>query len=174
MFDDAVLDRIISDVCWNHIAMFMAEPFAKLSSDQREKIMEITESYPSVAFGNVEELQDKIPSGELPYLAAQNFLQSPYHSKRHVHAPVSRQGCCAKFSGSAPPDHSRSLLAQPATKLPALQARGPGAQPKNCLERKQLPRRFRQYSVWQYGNCRFPRELLRLCYPVSAPRGSIR
>jgi hypothetical protein len=65
MFDDAVLERIISDVCWNHIATFLAEPLANLSVGQREKIMEITESYPSVAFGNVEELQDKIPSGEL-------------------------------------------------------------------------------------------------------------
>jgi hypothetical protein len=65
MFEDAVLDQIINGVCWNHIATFLAEPLAKLSSSQRETIREITESYPSVAFGNVEELQDKIPSGEL-------------------------------------------------------------------------------------------------------------
>ena len=65
MFEDAVLDRIISGICWNYIATFLAQPLANLSSNQRETIMEITESYPSVAFGNVEELQEKIPSGEL-------------------------------------------------------------------------------------------------------------
>jgi hypothetical protein len=65
MFEDAVLDRIINDVCWNNISTFLAEPLASLSIDQRKTIKEITESYPSVAFGSVDELQDKIPSGEL-------------------------------------------------------------------------------------------------------------
>ncbi|HLG85557.1 MAG TPA: ATP-binding protein [Bradyrhizobium sp.] len=65
MFDDAVLERIVNDPCWPCIVEFLNEPLQKLSNEQRQVISDITESYPSVAFGTVEELQDKIPSGEL-------------------------------------------------------------------------------------------------------------
>ena len=65
MFEDVVLDRIINDVCTSHIEEFLKEPLEKLGGEQREKIEQITESYPSVAFGDTEELQAKIPSGEL-------------------------------------------------------------------------------------------------------------
>lgn len=65
MFEDVVLDRIINDVCTAHIEEFLKAPLKKLGGEQREKIEQITESYPSVAFGNTEELQAKIPSGEL-------------------------------------------------------------------------------------------------------------
>ncbi|GGI85550.1 hypothetical protein GCM10007973_22590 [Polymorphobacter multimanifer] len=65
MFEDVVLDRIISDVCTSHIEEFLKAPLEKLGGEQREKIEQITESYPSVAFGDTEELQAKIPSGEL-------------------------------------------------------------------------------------------------------------
>lgn len=65
MFEDAVLDRIINDVCAEQIERFLAEPLAKLSGEQRAIIDEITQSYPSVAFGSTDELQAKIPSGEL-------------------------------------------------------------------------------------------------------------
>lgn len=65
MFEDAVLDHIINDVYTPHITTFLAEPLAKLSREQRKTIEQITETYPSVAFGNTEELQSKLPSGEL-------------------------------------------------------------------------------------------------------------
>ncbi|WP_229839278.1 ATP-binding protein [Sphingomonas glacialis] len=65
MFEDVVLDRIINDVCTTHIEEFLKAPLEKLGGEQREKIEQITESYPSVAFGDTEELQAKIPSGEL-------------------------------------------------------------------------------------------------------------
>lgn len=65
MFEDVVLDRIINDVCTSHIEEFLKEPLEKLGGEQREKIEQITESYPSVAFGDTDELQAKIPSGEL-------------------------------------------------------------------------------------------------------------
>lgn len=65
MFEDVVLDRIINDVCTAHIEEFLKAPLEKLSGEQRQKIEQITESYPSVAFGDTEELQAKIPSGEL-------------------------------------------------------------------------------------------------------------
>lgn len=65
MFEDVVLDRIINDVCTSHIEEFLKAPLEKLGGEQRKKIEQITESYPSVAFGNTDELQAKIPSGEL-------------------------------------------------------------------------------------------------------------
>lgn len=65
MFEDVVLERIINEVCTDRIAAFLAEPLAKISRQQRTIIDEITETYPSVAFGDTDELQAKIPSGEL-------------------------------------------------------------------------------------------------------------
>jgi hypothetical protein len=65
MFEDAVLERIINDTCAQKIEEFLAEPLAELKGEQREIIDEITQSYPSVAFGDTEELQKKLPSGEL-------------------------------------------------------------------------------------------------------------
>jgi len=64
-FEDVILDRIVKEVCINYIEEFLAEPLAELKENQRTRVRAITESYPSVAFGNVDELQDKLPSGEL-------------------------------------------------------------------------------------------------------------
>lgn len=64
-FEDAILDRIVNEVCVPHIEKFLAAPLASLQRDQRTRVRAITESYPSVAFGTVEELQEKLPSGEL-------------------------------------------------------------------------------------------------------------
>lgn len=65
MFEDAVLDRIVNDVCSEKISAFLAKPLALLRSEQREVIDIITQTYPSVAFGNTDELQAKLPLGEL-------------------------------------------------------------------------------------------------------------
>lgn len=65
LFEDAVVERIINDVCAPHVEAFLAEPLALLRGSQREIIEEITQSYPSVAFGDTDELQAKLPSGEL-------------------------------------------------------------------------------------------------------------
>lgn len=65
LFEDAVIERIINDVCTNYIDDFLAEPITQLKQAQKEIVEEITESYPSVAFGDAEELQAKLPSGEL-------------------------------------------------------------------------------------------------------------
>ncbi len=64
-FEDAVLERMVNDVCWSYVEKFLSEPLTKLHGEQRVKIESITATYPSVAFGDVEELQDKVPSGEL-------------------------------------------------------------------------------------------------------------
>ncbi len=65
LFEDAVIEKILNDVCAQHIEEFLETPLALLRNKQREKIEAITESYPSVSFGTTEELQKKIPSGEL-------------------------------------------------------------------------------------------------------------
>lgn len=64
-FEDAVLDRLVTEVCTPYIETFLAEPLGALRRDQRTRVKAITESYPSVAFGDVDELQEKLPSGEL-------------------------------------------------------------------------------------------------------------
>lgn len=64
-FEDAVLERMINDVCWPYVENFLAGPLSQLKGEQRAKIESITATYPSVAFGDVEELQDRVPSGEL-------------------------------------------------------------------------------------------------------------
>jgi hypothetical protein len=65
IFEDAVIDKIINDACTPHIDKFLAEPLARLSGEQRQIIESITSTYPSVAFGNADELQGRVPSGEL-------------------------------------------------------------------------------------------------------------
>jgi hypothetical protein len=65
LFEDAVIDNIINDYCTKYIDQFLDEPLSKLKGEQRGKIENITATYPSVAFGNTEELQKKVPSGEL-------------------------------------------------------------------------------------------------------------
>ena len=78
-FEDAVIEGIVNDVCVEHIERFLEEPLSKLRGEQKEKIEEITESYPSVAFGNTDELQARVPLGELKsdaiygYLARERF-----------------------------------------------------------------------------------------------------
>jgi hypothetical protein len=88
MFEDAVIERIIKDECTAHIEKFLEEPLARLSGTQRQRIEAITESYPSVAFGNVDELQKKIPSGELnddaiySHLARERFRRDQRQAER--------------------------------------------------------------------------------------------
>lgn len=65
IFEDVIIERIINDVCTSYIDKFLAVPLAKLSKEQRGKIEQITQTYPSVAFGDTDELQGRVPSGEL-------------------------------------------------------------------------------------------------------------
>lgn len=65
IFEDVIIERIINDVCTPYIDAFLAVPLAKLSKEQRGKIEQITQTYPSVAFGDTDELQGRVPSGEL-------------------------------------------------------------------------------------------------------------
>ena len=65
IFEDAVIDNIINDVCYDKISAFLEKPISELKGEQRKKIEEITATYPSVAFGDTDELQKRVPSGEL-------------------------------------------------------------------------------------------------------------
>lgn len=65
VFEDAIIERIINEVCTPYIDEFLATPLAKLSKEQRGKIEQITQTYPSVSFGGIDELQGRVPSGEL-------------------------------------------------------------------------------------------------------------
>lgn len=64
-FEDAVIERIINDSCFAYIEEFLSQPLSILRSEQKGKISKITATYPSVAFGDADELQQKVPSGEL-------------------------------------------------------------------------------------------------------------
>lgn len=63
-FGDAVIDRIIGDI-FVHIEDFLEGPLADVRRRQEAAIETIMETYPSVRFGDMEELRRKIPSGEL-------------------------------------------------------------------------------------------------------------
>jgi hypothetical protein len=63
-FDDHILDSIVNEVCMTHIEAFLAEPLEEQSERQRAQIAVIVETYPSVKFGDVEELQNYLPTGE--------------------------------------------------------------------------------------------------------------
>jgi len=65
LFEDSVIEKIIKEVCTTHIEEFLAEPISKLKGEQREIIELITATYPSVSFGSTEELQTRVPTGEL-------------------------------------------------------------------------------------------------------------
>lgn len=94
-FEDAVIDKIINDVYTPHIETFLAEPLAKLSKEQQGIIETITSTYPSVAFGNAEELQGKVPSGELNgdaiygHLARERYRRDEKQAKK-LRAVLSR------------------------------------------------------------------------------------
>lgn len=61
LFEDVTLERMINDVCWPKVVEFLSEPLARIKGEQRVKIEAIAATYPSVAFGDVEELQQRVP-----------------------------------------------------------------------------------------------------------------
>lgn len=64
-FADAEIERIINSVCMDPIQIFLKSPLDTLRGEQQKRIEHITETYPSVAFGASDELQKKVPTGEL-------------------------------------------------------------------------------------------------------------
>lgn len=108
-FEDVVLDRIINDVCIKHIEEFLAAPIKALKTEQRAKIEEITQTYPSVAFGDTDELQKKLPSGELSndaiygHLSRERFRRDQRQAEkiRHVLTRLKSTGVSVKDFSTA-------------------------------------------------------------------------
>ena len=63
-FEDLVIARIVKHAVLKEIETFLAEPLSAFRGEQRTTIAEITQTYPSVAFGDVEDLQNRVPPGE--------------------------------------------------------------------------------------------------------------
>ena len=64
-FDDTDADKIVGDVCFDHIEKFLEGPLSDVRRRQDKTIETIVKTYPSVRFGDMEDLRQKIPSGEL-------------------------------------------------------------------------------------------------------------
>lgn len=64
-FEDSVIEDIVNDVCMPHIKSFLEGPISNQRKVQGAKINAIVNTYPSVAFGSVEELHGYVPLGEL-------------------------------------------------------------------------------------------------------------
>jgi len=64
-FPESEIDKIISGSIWPHIEKFLAQPLGKHRAHQKEVVGNVTSSYPSVSFGDVDELLTKVPSGEV-------------------------------------------------------------------------------------------------------------
>lgn len=64
-FEDNIVEAIINDVCMPKIEPFLIEPLTALKSEQGQIVGSIIQTYPSVAFGDVQELQRYVPLGEL-------------------------------------------------------------------------------------------------------------
>jgi hypothetical protein len=65
VFEDAIIEKIVNDVCMPKIEDFLAVPLREHKKAQRTIISSIVNSYPSVAFGSTSELQKHLPLGEL-------------------------------------------------------------------------------------------------------------
>ena len=63
-FEESVIDRIVNEVCMSHITGFLSQPLARQRSEQSTIVQKIVDSYPSVAFGSISELQSYVPLGE--------------------------------------------------------------------------------------------------------------
>ena len=64
-FKDADIEKLIGGICIDRIEDFLEGPLATVRLSQEKTIETITETYPSVRFGDMDELRRKIPSGEL-------------------------------------------------------------------------------------------------------------
>ncbi|RME21448.1 MAG: ATP-binding protein [Candidatus Zixiibacteriota bacterium] len=111
-FDDTVIDRIINDVCTPHIERFLAEPLSKLKNEQRKIIEDIAATYPSVAFGDSDELQKKVPSGELSKDAIYGHLSRERFRRDEKQAEKIRNALSHLKGGAVDADTFTSTIAE--------------------------------------------------------------
>ena len=92
VFEDKVIDDIVGDICYPFVADFLSEPLATLRGEQKKVISSIVLQYPSVAFGPDDELQSKVPPGELKadaiygHLSRQRFRRDEKQAEKVRHA----------------------------------------------------------------------------------------
>lgn len=64
IFEDSMIERIINEVCMPQIEAFLHDPLNKLKSEQAGMLQLIVDTYPSLSFGTIPELQKYVPLGE--------------------------------------------------------------------------------------------------------------
>jgi hypothetical protein len=94
IFGDSVIDKIINDVCDPHIRAFLSKPLEKLKIEQGKIIELITSTYPSIAFGTADELQEKIPAGEMSNDAIYGHLSREKYRRDERQATKIRNVLC--------------------------------------------------------------------------------
>jgi len=98
-FEDSIIDKIINDICDPHIRNFLAQPLEKLKVEQGRIIELITSTYPSIAFGTADELQQKIPAGEMSNDAIYGHLSREKYRRDERQATKIR-GVLSRLKGS--------------------------------------------------------------------------
>lgn len=87
-FPESAIEEIVNDVCMPHIEKFLNQPLEDQKGAQSKLLKQIAESYPSVGFGDVKELQDYVPLGELHsdaifgHLSRERFRRDERQGKR--------------------------------------------------------------------------------------------
>lgn len=64
-FEDSIIDNLINKVCITYVESFLSEPLAEHREEQKGIVGKVVREYPSISFGDLEELQSHVPSGEL-------------------------------------------------------------------------------------------------------------
>lgn len=65
IFEESIIEEIVNDVCMPQIQKFLAAPLGEHRKKQGKIVSDIVSTYPSIAFGDLKELQKYIPLGEL-------------------------------------------------------------------------------------------------------------
>ena len=112
IFDDATIEKIINDVCFQYIEKFLNKPLSELKRNQRKIIEDITATYPSVAFGDVDELQKKVPSGELNKDAIYGHLSRERFRRDEKQAEKIRKVLSRLKDGTVSADKFKSTIAE--------------------------------------------------------------
>jgi hypothetical protein len=116
-FEDVIIDRIINEVCMPHISAFLAEPLTLQRSDQGAIVQKIVDSYPSVGFGSVEELQGYVPLGELKDDAIFGHLSQQRYRRDIKQAEKIRSVLARLKSGSFNADTFATSIREASTAL---------------------------------------------------------
>ncbi len=65
LFGDEFIDDLINDSLIQHISEFLSDPLSEVHAKQLKALENISDAYPSIAFGTPEELAQSVPPGEI-------------------------------------------------------------------------------------------------------------